>query len=91
MNINFDNKNIKKIDFYNKNKKIFNIDDIDVNKILVLRKKQYGKYNSFKYFIGYNDNDVIRPLYLFHKQLDMLINLKKIKQQRLLWLEINNF
>ena len=30
--INFDNKNIKKSDFYNKNKKIFNIDDIDVNK-----------------------------------------------------------
>ena len=32
---NFDHKNIKKSDFYNKNKKIFNIDDIDVNKILV--------------------------------------------------------
>ena len=63
--INFDNKNIKKSDFYNKNKKIFNIDDIDVNKILVSKKEQYGKYNSFKYFIGYNDNDVIRPLYLF--------------------------
>ena len=44
-NINFDNKKIKKSDLYNKNKKIFNIDDIDVNKILVSRKKQYGKYN----------------------------------------------
>ena len=40
-NINFDNKNIKKGDFYNKNKKIFNIDDIDVNKILVSKKEQY--------------------------------------------------
>ena len=37
-NINFGNKNIKKSDFYNKNKKIFNIDDIDVNKILVSKK-----------------------------------------------------
>ena len=36
--INFDNKNIKKSDSYNKNKKIFNIDDIDVNKILVSKK-----------------------------------------------------
>ena len=63
-NVNFDNKNIKKSDFYNKNKKIFNIDDIDVNKILVSKKETYGKYNSFKYFIGYSDNDVIRPLYL---------------------------
>ena len=49
--INFDNKKIKKSDFYNKNKKIFNIDDIDVNKILVSKKETYGKYNLFKYFI----------------------------------------
>ena len=51
-----------------KTKKIFNTDDIDVNKILVSKKEQYGKYNSFKYFIGYNDNDVVRPLYLFLSQ-----------------------
>ena len=61
--INFNNKKIKKSDFY-KNKKIFNKDDIDVNKILVSKKETYGKYNSFKYFIAYNDNNVIRPLYL---------------------------
>ena len=66
-NINFDNKKIKKSDLYNKNKKIFNIDDIDVNKILVSKKETYSKYNSSKYFIGYNDNSIIRPLYLFHK------------------------
>ena len=72
--INFDNNKIKKSDFYNKNKKIFNIDDIDVNKILVSKKEQYGKYNSFKYFIGYNDNDVIRPLYLTLSQMTGYIN-----------------
>ena len=72
--INFDNKSIKKSDFYNKNKKIFNIDDIDVNKILVSKKEQYGKHNSFKYFIGYNDNNVIRPLYLFLSQTTGYIN-----------------
>ena len=72
--INFDNKNIKKSDFYNKNKKIFNIDDIDVNKILVSKKEQYGKYNSSKYFIGYNDNGVIRPLYFFLSQTTGYIN-----------------
>ena len=73
-NINFDNKNIKKSNFYNKNKKIFNIDDIDVNKILVSKKEQYGKHNSFKYFIGYNDNNVVRPLYLFLSQSTGYIN-----------------
>ena len=73
-NINFDNKNIKKSNFYNKNKQIFNIDDIDVNNILVSKKEQYGKYNSSKYFIGYNDNGVIRPLYLFISQTTGYIN-----------------
>ena len=70
-NINFDDKKKKKSDFYKKNKKIFNIDDIDVNKILVSKKEPYGKNNSFTYFIGYDDNDVIRPL--------CLINLMKKK------------
>ena len=71
--INFDNKNIKKSDFYNKNKKIFNIDDIDINKILVSKKDQYGEYNLFKYFTGYNDN-VIRSLYLELAQMTGYIN-----------------
>ena len=73
-NINFENKNIEKSEFYNKNIKIFNIDDIDVNNILVSKKEQYGKHNSFKYFIGYNDNDIIRPLYLFISQTIGYIN-----------------
>ena len=72
--IKSDNKNIKKSDFYNENKKIFNIDDIDANKILISKKEQYGEYNSFKYFIGYNDNNVIRPLYLFLLQTNGYIN-----------------
>ena len=50
--INFESKNIKKTGLYNKNKKIFNIDDIDVNKILVSKREQYGKYNSSKSFLG---------------------------------------
>ena len=72
--INFKDKKVKKSDFYNKSKKIFNIDDVDVNKILVTKKETYGKYNSFKYFSGYNDNDVIRPLYLFISQTTGYIN-----------------
>ena len=45
-----------------RSKKLFNIDDIDVVKILVSKKEPYGTKNSLKYFIGYNDNGVIRPL-----------------------------
>ena len=59
--INFNTKKIKKSDFY-KNKKVFQIDSIDANNILVSKKEAYRTKNSFKCFIGYNDNDVIRPL-----------------------------
>ena len=48
---------------------MFNIDDIDVNKILFSKKEPYGIKKSFKYFIGYNDNDVIRPLCLRLSQM----------------------
>ena len=56
--INFDDK---KISFY-KNKEIYEIEDIDVNNILISKKEPYSTKNSFKYFIGYKDNDIIRPL-----------------------------
>ena len=59
--INFDDKKINKSIFY-KNKKLLNIHDVDVNKILVSKKGSYGTKNPLKYFIGYNDDDVIRPL-----------------------------
>ena len=51
----------QKSDFY-KNKKVTKIYDIDVNEILVSKEESYGTKNSFKYFIEYNHNDVIRPL-----------------------------
>ena len=60
-NINFDDKKIKRSNFY-KNKNINNIEDIHVNNILPSIKEQYGTNNSLKYFIGYYDNDNIRPL-----------------------------
>ena len=59
--INVEDKKINKSNFY-KNQKLFNIHDLDVNKILVSKKESYGTKNSLKYFIGYNDDDVIRPL-----------------------------
>ena len=60
-NINFNDNGIQKCYFY-KNKQINNIEEIDTNKILVSKNESYGTKNSFKFFIGYNDNHVIRPL-----------------------------
>ena len=60
-NANFGDKKFKKRDFY-KDKTVTNIDDIDANKILVSKEEPYHTKNSFKYFIGCHDNDIIRPL-----------------------------
>ena len=66
--INFNDKKINKINFY-KNKKLFSSNDIHVNKILVSKKESYGTKNSLKYFTGYNDGDVIRPLCIILPQM----------------------
>ena len=61
-NVNFGGKKkIKNVIF---TKKVIKVDDIGVNKILVTKEEPYGLKKSFKCFIGYNDNDVIRPLYI---------------------------
>ena len=60
-NTYFDDKKIKKSNFYKK-KKINKIDDINVNNILISKIEPYRTKTWFKYFIEYNDNDIIRQL-----------------------------
>ena len=54
-------KTSKKSNFY-KNKKLFTTKDIDIKKILVCKEEPYSNIGAFKYFIGYDDNDKIKPL-----------------------------
>ena len=86
-NINFNDKKIRKSEFY-RNKKISNINDIDVNKILVSKKEPYGTKNSFKYFIGYSDNDVIRPLCI--KLLEMTSYVRKFGSNTIMSFKISD-
>ena len=86
-NINFANKKIKKSDFY-KNEKVFHIDDVDVYKILVSKKELYGTKNALKYFIGYNVNDVIRPLCL--RLLQMTGYARKFNENATMSFRVNN-
>ena len=79
--INSDNKNIEKSVFYNESKKIFQTDEIDVNKILV-SKKESNVVNiiHLNILLGIMIMMLLdHYIYLFHKRLDILINLKKIK------------
>ena len=86
-NINFDDKKVKKYTFY-KNKKINKIDDTDVNKILVSKKEPYGTKNSSKYFVGYNDNDIIRPLYV--RLPEMTGHARKFDENATVPFKVNN-
>ena len=52
-NMNFEEKKMNKGKFY-KSKKLFKIEDIDINNMLV-SKKEYGTKNSLMYYIRYNN------------------------------------
>ena len=83
-NINFDDK---KKELYG-NKKAFQIDDVDVNKVWVSKKEPYSLKNTLKYFIGYNDNDAIRPLCLRLPQ--MTVYAKKFNENATMPFRANN-
>ena len=64
LSIIFDDRKIKKNIFY-RSRKLFDVSDIDVNRIVISKEVVYGTKNSLKYFIGYFDEDnVIRALLL---------------------------
>ena len=67
-NITFNDRKINKSIFY-RTKRLFNRDAIDVNKILISKKEAYGKKGSFKYIVGYDDNDYIGLLCIMLPQM----------------------
>ena len=73
------------------------MNDIDVSKILVSKKESYGTKNSLKYFIGYNDGDVIRPLCIillqmigYVKHFDSNNDIKLLKKYNKIWEKVGN-
>ena len=78
-NISFDDKKFKKSNFY-KNKKLLNIYDIDVDKILISKKEPYGKKAHLNTFLDtmMMSTDLYVPNFL--KWLCMLSMLIVIRQ-----------
>ena len=75
---NFDNKKINKSNFYI-TKRLFKIDDINIDKILISKKEPYGKKGLFngisvKYFIAYEDRNYIGPLCIKDFELSALLS-----------------
>ena len=87
-NIIFVDKKINKFNFY-KNRKLFTIYDIDIDKILISKKEPYGRKSSFKYYIAYNDdNDVITPFCV--KLPQMIGYVKHFDSNKTMSFEIND-
>ena len=85
--INFGDKKISKIDFCN-NKKQFNIEDVDINKLLISKPEIYEN-NMRKYIIGYNDN-TISPLQLFLPKMTGYLNIFKDGARKMSFFTTNN-
>ena len=75
--INFNDKKIKKSDFYNKNKKIYTT--LTSIKYQSLEKNNTANIIHLNTLLGIMIMLLDHYIYLFHKRLDILINLKKIK------------
>ena len=85
--INFGDKKINKKDFYN-SKKLFNIEDIDINKILISKLETYEN-NMRNYIIGYNDN-AISPLQLLLPKMTGYLNNFKDGARKMSFFTDNN-
>ena len=76
--IDFDEKKIKKKEFYNNdNKKIFNINGIKINEILISKRLFPEIINLNEYIIGYKHNYNIKPLHIELPEYVVAIHFKK--------------
>ena len=66
--IKFGNKEINKKDFYSSKEAIL-LDSVDLNKIVVSKKWKIDD-KTYKYFCGYLNNDVIKPLRVILPQMN---------------------
>ena len=66
--IKFGNKEVNKNEFYS-SKQAISLDSVDLNKIVVSKKWKIDDA-TYKYFCGYLNNDVIKPLCVILPQMN---------------------
>ena len=87
--IDFGEKNTTEKEFYsNDNTKIFNIDNININEILISKGLFLGSNDNNYYVIGYKHNQKIKPLYI--KLPKYVCTGKTFKRNMTISSEINN-
>ena len=66
--IKFGNKEVNKREFYS-SKEAISLDSVDLDKIVVSKKWKIDD-TTYKYFCGYLNNDVIKPLCVILPQMN---------------------
>ena len=67
-NIKFGDKEVDKKEFYSSKKAIL-LDSVDLSKIVVSSRRKIND-TTYKYFCGYLNNDVIKPLCVILPQMN---------------------
>ena len=62
--LKFNNIKFNKKEFH-RSKQAIEIDLVDISKIIVSDKFKHSE-DGFKYFIGYQENEIIKPLLLYY-------------------------
>ena len=66
--LKFNNIKVNKKQFH-KSKQAIDLDSVDTDKIVVSDKSRYSE-ESFKYFIGYQEDEIVKPLYIILPQMN---------------------
>ena len=69
--LKFNNTKINKKEFH-KSKQAIDLDSVDTNKIVVSDKFRQSE-EGFKYFIGYQEDEIVKPLCIILAQMNAYI------------------
>ena len=67
------NYNIDK-HYFQKDKKLININEVDIKKMVLSNKTPYGEEGANKYYIGYVGSTVFKPLHIIIKKIKLYKN-----------------
>ena len=67
--LKFNNIRINKKEFH-KSRQAFDLDSIDTDKIVVVSDKFRHSEKGFKYFIGYQEDEIVKPLCIILPQMN---------------------
>ena len=77
--LKFDNIRLNKNEFH-KSKQLINLDLVNVDQIVISDKFKHSD-DGFKYFIGYKEGDIIKPLCIILSQMIGRIKTLKTKEK----------